>query len=295
MHGAHERIASKVDWVVVTDLDGTLLDHHTYSYGPAQSALQRLAEAGIPLVLNTSKTRPELAVLRKELGNQDPFIVENGSAVFVPEARFVEADTRAFLARECAAEADHTESDGALACKVFGRDYQAIVSWLQQRRKRYRFEAFSDYSVADLCARTGLPEAQARLALAREFSEPLLWQDSPAALQQFERELAAAGYGILRGGRFLHILGECDKGQSMAWLRRCYAVAWGRQPRVVALGDSHNDVAMLEAADIAVLVRSPKHEAPIVAAAGELIVSEQEGPRGWGEVIHSLLDRMMQQ
>ncbi|MGA0327631.1 MAG: hypothetical protein ACO3OK_11595, partial [Limisphaerales bacterium] len=42
-------------WVVVTDLDGSLLDHHTYSFEAALPALSVLKEEGIPLILNTSK------------------------------------------------------------------------------------------------------------------------------------------------------------------------------------------------------------------------------------------------
>ena len=39
-----------------TDLDGSLLDHHSYSFAPAQPALDRLRDAGFPLILTTSKT-----------------------------------------------------------------------------------------------------------------------------------------------------------------------------------------------------------------------------------------------
>jgi mannosyl-3-phosphoglycerate phosphatase len=298
MRADHGQNESGVSWIVVTDLDGTLLDHHSYSYAPAQSAMDRLAEQGIPLILNTSKTRSELVELRCSLGNHEPFIVENGSAVFIPKRRFTFATD--FLQRECEGSPAVQGADG-FDCKVFGRDYEAIVAWLQARRERYRFESFSDYSVADLIARTGLPQPQAALALTRDFSEPLVWQDSDDALVHFERELAIAGLSSLRGGRFLHILGQCDKGQSLAWLRRCYETSYQQQwplagpheVRVIALGDSHNDIAMLEAADIAVVVRSPRHEPPTVKGAGTVIVSEREGPDGWADVVHSLLDGVL--
>ena len=48
------------DMLVFTDLDGTLLDHHDYSYDAALPTLRRLKKANIPLIFNTSKTAAEV-------------------------------------------------------------------------------------------------------------------------------------------------------------------------------------------------------------------------------------------
>ena len=74
--------------LVFTDLDGTLLDHHSYSWAPASQALSRIAKRDIPLILSSSKTRGEILKLRRQLHNRHPFIVENGSAVYVPAGYF---------------------------------------------------------------------------------------------------------------------------------------------------------------------------------------------------------------
>ena len=75
-------------FLVFTDMDGSLLDHHTYSYLDALPQLHRLEHLGIPVIPATSKTRAELEHLRAELGNKNPFIVENGAAVFIPVGYF---------------------------------------------------------------------------------------------------------------------------------------------------------------------------------------------------------------
>jgi mannosyl-3-phosphoglycerate phosphatase len=74
--------------IVFTDLDGSLLDGTTYSYKAAIPALTALREQGIPLVLASSKTRAEMEPIRERLDLHNPFIVENGGAVFVPHGFF---------------------------------------------------------------------------------------------------------------------------------------------------------------------------------------------------------------
>jgi mannosyl-3-phosphoglycerate phosphatase len=273
--------------IVVTDLDGTLLDHHSYSFAAAADAMARLRELDIPLILNTSKTRSELLDLRLELDNQHPFIVENGSAVFLPQQYFQKLP-------------DDTEVVSGMACRVLGSHYEKLLEQLMPLRQHYRFTGFSELSVAGLVELTGLDEARARHALARQFSEPLLWQDSEAAMIAFRREIAAAGLSTLRGGRFLHVLGQTDKGRSMTWLRQLFFIQHRvgqrrveqqrRQLTVIALGDTDNDIAMLQAADIGVVIRSPSHPPPVFDSPGRVIVSEREGPAGWSDTINSLLD-----
>ena len=63
--------------VVITDLDGALLDHKTYSYQKALPALHRLKATATPLVPLSSKTEAEITALLKEMGflGTAPFIV----------------------------------------------------------------------------------------------------------------------------------------------------------------------------------------------------------------------------
>ncbi|HKQ32701.1 MAG TPA: HAD hydrolase family protein, partial [Thermodesulfobacteriota bacterium] len=75
-------------FVVYTDLDGTLLDHHTYSFDKAVPALRLLESEGVPLIINSSKTRPEIERYRSLLGNTHPFVTENGGGIFIPENYF---------------------------------------------------------------------------------------------------------------------------------------------------------------------------------------------------------------
>ena len=71
-------------FIVFTDLDGTLLDHDTYSFRAALPAVDLLARRGCPVVPVTSKTSSETLVLMKQLKLAGPWIYENGGGVGLP-------------------------------------------------------------------------------------------------------------------------------------------------------------------------------------------------------------------
>ena len=70
------------NYIIFSDLDGTLLDHKTYTFEPASEALSVLKSRKIPLILSSSKTKAEIERIQSKLALKDPFIFENGSGVF---------------------------------------------------------------------------------------------------------------------------------------------------------------------------------------------------------------------
>ncbi|GAB8971660.1 hypothetical protein OkiPb01104_40800 [Escherichia coli] len=72
--------------LVFSDLDGTLLDSHSYDWQPAAPWLSRLREANVPVILCSSKTSAEMLYLQKTLGLQGlPLIAENGAVIQLAE------------------------------------------------------------------------------------------------------------------------------------------------------------------------------------------------------------------
>ena len=74
--------------IVYTDLDGTLLDHDTYSFEESKPGLELLKKLEVPIIFCTSKTRFEIEEYREKLGNSHPFISENGGGIFIPKNYF---------------------------------------------------------------------------------------------------------------------------------------------------------------------------------------------------------------
>lgn len=253
--------------LVVTDLDGTLLDHHTYSYAPALPALHQLEALGTPVIFCSSKTAAEIVPLRQQMAITAPYVCENGAAV--------------------AGLSDH---DGASA-EVLGVEFPVIAAFLGQVRRDYHFKftGFSDMSDQEVVDCTGLTLAEAALAKRRQYSEPLIWQDSEANKAIFLQLVAKAGLQALQGGRFLTVAGDTDKGRAVDWLRDFYQRKVAKPVQVIALGDSPNDEAMLDAADIAVIIKSDKSSGIYPRRAGRIIRTEERGPEGWCAAITALL------
>ena len=68
------------DRVVVSGIDGGLLDPVTKDYDPARPAIAALARLGVPLVLCSCRPRAEVALVSRLFGLGAPMIVENGAA-----------------------------------------------------------------------------------------------------------------------------------------------------------------------------------------------------------------------
>jgi mannosyl-3-phosphoglycerate phosphatase family protein len=268
--------------LVFTDLDGSLLDHHDYSFRAALPTLEALESAAIPVMAATSKTRLEVQQLREQLGNRHPFIVENGAAIVIPAGYF---PTR---------PADTLERDGYWVCEL-GAPRQRWLQLLASLEDTFGgdFEYFSRAGVEGIAAMTGLSQQQAALANQREYSEPVQWLGSDARRREFIEALRVAGATVLQGGRFLTVAGDSDKGRALAWLRAASLQARGAAAcHDLAIGDSGNDCAMLEAAETALLVRSPVHDFPVLKRRAGIIRSGEYGPAGWAEGVAQWLRQL---
>ncbi|MGJ8646938.1 MAG: HAD-IIB family hydrolase [Marinomonas colpomeniae] len=265
--------------LVFSDLDGTLLDHHTYSFEPALVALQSLKTLSIPCVINTSKTFHELISLRKELNHQDPFIVENGSAVYIPKHLSLVID-------------ETLEDCGDYWLKAFGPKRDKLIELTNDQKDYYTFTRFSDMTYQDLMSVTGLDEANAKMAMQREFTEPMLWTDSNLALSKLREHMAQFDIQIQKGGRFSHLMGKhCDKANAMLWLTEVYASQNDEKLITMALGDGENDIGMLSKADIPVVIRSPVHAPPEVPNRSDAWLTDAYGPEGWAQAIDLVLSK----
>ncbi|WP_018981591.1 HAD-IIB family hydrolase [Salinimonas chungwhensis] len=269
---------STYDTLVFTDMDGTLLDHHTYSFEAAKPALTALDNKHIPVIPCTSKTYAEMIELRDYIGLTGPFIIENGAAAFVPHGILDQKPVG-------------TVWQDGFWCKSFTSPKAYWLKLLETIKTEFEgeFTHFSQMDIDAIQQATGLDEASAARAAKRQFGEPVLWLGSEERKAEFIKMVSERGAQPLEGGRFIHISGDCDKGTALKWLSQEYTRQRNTPTRSLALGDGKNDIAMLEAADVAVIIASPNHAAPQVNKQEELYTSTLLGPEGWTEMLTKLL------
>ena len=265
--------------IIFTDLDGTLLNSESYSYQAALPTLERLKQSGIPVIPVTSKTRQEVEQLRLGVGLQDPFVVENGSAIYIPRHQSTfdlpageDIDTYRVLQLGC----NYVTARAGL---------KAIAQSIGRPLK-----GFGDWSVDQIVQLTGLSQPEAKKAKAREFTEPFMTPKNvtPEALRDAVEDM---GFKVVIGDRFSHLIGgEAGKGVAVHRLVALYgAKAQPQSPVVtIGLGNSPNDLDMLENVDYPVVLPGLSGPHPRLAERG-WTTAPAPAPEGWKLAVETIV------
>jgi len=260
------------EFVIFSDLDGTLLDHRNYSFEPASKALELISSKNIPLILCSSKTRKEIELYRSLLENNHPFISENGGAIFIPEKYFSK-------------KYGYDRNIGEYRVIEIGTPRDKLTTALRQITDKtgIKIKTFSDMSADEIAELTDLDLQTASLAMERDYSEPFVLEDEKFTAT-IVKEINQKGYMHTRGGRFHHILGGNDKGKAVSMLTDIYKSKYG-DVKTVGLGDSMNDLAMLKVVGTPILVQKPNGTYDPGIKLPDLVYAQGIGPSGWNSSI----------
>jgi mannosyl-3-phosphoglycerate phosphatase len=257
-------IKPKQNKIIFTDLDGTLLDHHSYDFSPANEMLHYLKLNDIPIILTTSKTMPEVIALQKQLGIHYPFIIENGAGIVIP-----------------------TKNEYKMI--HLGKTHNTILKAFKRYQKKYSMEGFSSMSIEKVADLTNLPYDNAKMAKERSYGEPFLLEPKSdyINLRQTARN---EGFDIVQGGRFYHLITKnIDKANAIKELTKIYENEFDEIYTTIALGDGNNDVTMLENVDIAILI--PKYDGSYISNSIKNIKkAKTPGPKGWNESLKEVFN-----
>jgi mannosyl-3-phosphoglycerate phosphatase len=261
--------------VIITDLDGTLLDS-TYSYEAARPALRLLNHFRIPLILCTSKTRAEVEACRSRLNNDHPFIIENGGALYIPESYFAPVIN------------SPVRRDG-YAVIEFGDPYPELVRCLLQASAQSDccVRGFHQMSIEEVSACCNMSLTAASLAKKREYDEPfeILSGDGKRLTEAIEKQKKRWTHG----GRFYHILGANDKAHCVNLLSHYYREVF-KSVVTVGLGDGLNDAGFLNLVDIPILLESAAIE-DLKKAVPRGRRCSGNGPQAWNAAVLETIDK----
>jgi mannosyl-3-phosphoglycerate phosphatase len=262
--------------VIFTDLDGTLLDRITYSYDKALPSVKHLLHKAIPVIFCSSKTKAEQEVYRHELGLFHPFIVESGGAIFIPEGYFP-------------FEFDYNRTEDGYQIIELGIAYGEIRRVLEQIRSdvKVNFRGFGDMTDQEVAANTGLDLEAAGRAKEREYAETIKLEGTPDEISKTLDAIKESGLNCAFGGRYYSVMGPNDKGKATKILINLFQKKLGNL-KTVGIGDSPNDLPMLLAVDIPVLVQGPEGGWEGVDIP-RLRRVEGIGPEGWARAVEEII------
>ena len=244
------------NYIIFSDLDGTLLDHKTYTFDPALEALSIIKSRQIPLILSSSKTRAEIERIQAHLTLKDPFIFENGSGVFY---------------------------DNQVVS--FGINLTEIHNKITPLQKTFNFNCYSLLTIEQAIHYTGLTEEEAKLSQQRQFSEPIIWLDDEERKNDFLEKIHQLGLNATQGGRFLTISSHHDKAKALKWVKNRLEKDRQTEFISIALGDGENDIKMIEASNIKILIKNNNDH----LKQSNWIFSKQTGPKGWNDELLKVL------
>jgi len=220
--------------ILFADLDGSLLNDN-YESDQIDTIIHELQMLNASIVFSSSKTKNEIDYYRNKWQIADPFIIENGSAILIPETYF--GVTYKF-----------TRHEQGYNIIELGTAYSIIREKLNSIRNYTgaKIVGFGDMTSEEIAKDSGLPHYLAQLAKKREYSEP--FKITNGAEKEVLQAISEEGLCYTRGGRYLHALGNCDKGKAVSILKNLYLQQFNTI-FTIAIGDSDNDLTMLKIVD----------------------------------------------
>lgn len=266
------------DFIVITDLDNTLLDGENYDFSPAIPALEELKRRKIPVIFCTSKTIGETIYFQQRMGIYDPFVVENGGAAYIPRVFWLKNGKEGV-------DSEYYEL-------VLGVRAELLHDFLKRFSEEYgvKIVSFLDLTPEEVARETNLPLQLAIFAREREFDLPFIFDGSKVDFEELARRAEQEGFLLQRGGRFHHISGHHTKADALRLLLKKMGEAFENAFKI-GLGDSPNDLEMLKAVDLPIVVSgkdNPYLEYLQKALPDAKIYSER-GPFGWNRAILDII------
>ena len=291
-----------------TDIDGTLVDINTAEYGKETDKLIRLIkERNIPLILTSAKTRLEQNKIREDLGISDPFIVENGGAIVIPKGYFPDYALRdiKYPLRETQETENEARDVNHEIVVELGKPADYIRAKLSDIRKKYsiNFRGVADISVEKLSNLALISRDQAKRMAQRNYGETIL-QIQSEDIARFIKYVQEDGMKVIHGGRFFDVTVGTDKGIAVRILKKLFKDKFHNNVTFFGIGDSTNDIPMLNLMDIPILVqrqdstwvddgeikmKNAVDSSRSSISSNKLIKVEGIGPNGWENAIHKII------
>ena len=270
-----------MNYYIFTDLDGTLLNHDNYTLGRIKNFINKIKLKN-HIIFSTSKTFFEILEINKKLDLNFPFIVENGACIFFPNNYiFFNPNKTKFF-----------NYKNYLGYKLSELSPEVIENKLYKLQKKYDFILFSQLKLDHLSKITNLKNKSLKNCTRRLFTNPIYWNDTDERMKKFILDIKKISktYQISKGGRFYHLLDNYDKGKALMKFLKIIKYSDKNNFKTISLGDSENDISMLEQTDYSCIVKREKVKISLKKKTN-IYYSIKKAPDGWKESIEFILKK----
>ena len=272
---------SKMKLLIFSDIDGTFMDQESYSYDSLREYVFDLKK-NHSIIFNSSKTFSEIEKINNDLKINFPFIVENGACIFFPVDFLKKGLPSNFFF-------NYGNYFGYPIAKV------KVSFWFEKinlirKKLNFNFSFFRELSNKKIQRITRLKSDRIEDSKNRLYSEPIFWNDSKPNLDRFIYEVKLIGGLVNIGGKFIHITDGYDKGVALKKFISLTRKFYDYDFLTVSLGDSQNDLSMLEITDYSCIIKCKKKKNLDLVKRKKIYYSHDIAPKGWRESIDYVIN-----
>ncbi|MCE5329563.1 Cof-type HAD-IIB family hydrolase [bacterium] len=255
--------------LLVTDVDGTLLDHNSKLTELNKRALMDCIKNGIDVTIATGKTIDSIMFITRELGLTLPQITMSGAAIVTPEGKVLDVinfPSQFYLefirnVRSKGYEPTIATVDGKIYCREYSENMKHIINAGENIIKVDDIE--SDFFIKNVVS----------------ISVPISAADP---MDAYIRKTFSSILQVVRSGEyFFDILNlEASKGNALKKLIKSLNI---KKEEVVSFGDSPNDISLFKESGYKIAVKNSFPELIEIAD----IVADGNYNSGLGKIIYA--------
>jgi len=270
---------SQVQHLVFTCLDGAMIDPNPTALQEVLPAIELLRSRNIPLIATTIKTAAEILPTLEMLDYQDPFIVEDGGAIYIPNG----AINVSFNYKKTVRQWKVIE---------LGTDHAIILKKIVKLRQDHRFKVtgFSEMGTGSTPMEIQVSAEEIHSAGTREYSEPVIFEGDAEELQRLQGKIENYHLRLKEREDYFMLTGDHDEGSAVRFLIQLYREEFPEKSIVsIGLGDSRLCTPLLHAVDQPVLVRKMDGSFDEEIGKRGLKFTRDPGPAGWNQAVIALV------
>ena len=263
--------------IIFTDLDESLLKDNEYYPKVLNKFINKLLSQNYLIVVLTSKTFSKVKNLFKKNNIKLFLNSENGSSFYIL----------------------NSNNQNNISYKKFinkkAIKSNIILKKLKKLPRRFLSNLIfiKDLSLEEQSKITKLKKSDLVQFNDREFSVSLIWNGNNNLLLLLKKYLKKLNLQASFGGKMLNVSGEHSKLDALFFFKETYIKQYKAKDCItVSIGDSQNDVEMLNHTDYSgIVIRKDKKKLNLIKNQN-VFISNSFAPEGWVELLNRITKKM---